>query len=566
MNMKKIGNSIVSALCSLLLLTVVGACQEKIEDIANPYMKTAVITAVTETTASTGGYIDSEFALPISERGICWSVEANPTVDDNKVVSGSGTGEFTTELSGLKSGTVYFLRAYAITEEGAFYGDLRSFTTEGQLALTMPYSERFRANQFPPLYWNMIDFDGDDNNWYKYSSRFIGAISDSYNGDALEPYNFLISPKITIGGSRPVLEWNVGTTSINYPQERYKVIISEQKFTEGDPTETGVVVFDETMTSEAGRTLLSRKVDLSAYAGKDIYIAWVHYDTYDNDGLVITDIRIGSEEYPVAINRPTLGDIEVLEVGFSEASVTASIIDDGGVSITQYGFCYSTYPMPTIEDNQTVIAVSSSLTTLSANLAMELGTIYYVRAYAENAVGLVYSEETIITTPSIIEDVIYFETFSSEPFDRDWYEIDMDGDGYSWEFYSECMTSDSYRSSKALTPENYLVSPLIELPADTQNLQMFFEVASGANSVWEEQYRVLISETPITAENCREATILQDWTELTEENRGETFTSVNISLNDYKGKSVYISILHGNCTDIYYLMLRNFKVSDFRTQ
>ncbi len=158
--------------------------------------------------------------------------------------------------------------------------------------------------------------------------------------------------------------------------------------------------------------------------------------------------------------------------------------------------------------------------------------------------------------------ILLEENFATDPFGRGWTEIDKDGDGYTWEYYTNppSITSDSYRSSTALLPENYLVSPQVTIPADANNVALSFQVASGASGDYKEQYRVLASENPITSANCRNADVVQDWTELTEANTSKKFTDVLVDLAAYKGKSVYIAILHGNCTNQYFILLRNLSI------
>ena len=157
--------------------------------------------------------------------------------------------------------------------------------------------------------------------------------------------------------------------------------------------------------------------------------------------------------------------------------------------------------------------------------------------------------------------VLLDERFFTDPFDRGWTEIDKDEDGYTWEFFNNppSISSDSY-TNRALLPENYLISPAIAIPGDAQNVTLDFQVAAGATYDYREQYKVIISESEITFDNCRDAIVLQDWTELTEANSAKKFTDVSIDLTAYKGKTVYIGIVHGNCTDQYYIMIRNLSV------
>ncbi len=63
-------------------------------------------------------------------RGVCWSTSANPTTTDNKTVDGSGTGVFTSSITGLFPGTIYHVRAYATNRVGTSYGQDLSYKTK----------------------------------------------------------------------------------------------------------------------------------------------------------------------------------------------------------------------------------------------------------------------------------------------------------------------------------------------------------------------------------------------------------------------------------------------------
>jgi uncharacterized protein (TIGR02145 family) len=100
----------------------------------NPIVGATVTTAtpstITATSAVSGGDVSADGGATVTEKGICWATTANPTTANNKVAAtGTGTGTFTANLTGLQPGTVYHVRAYAINSSGTSYGSDLSFTT-----------------------------------------------------------------------------------------------------------------------------------------------------------------------------------------------------------------------------------------------------------------------------------------------------------------------------------------------------------------------------------------------------------------------------------------------------
>jgi hypothetical protein len=94
-----------------------------------PTVYTTFITNITETTAQSGGQIDSDGGEAITARGVCWSTSSGPTTAGDKTTDGTGTGTFTSSVTGLTNGQTYYLRAYATNSIGTAYGLERVFTT-----------------------------------------------------------------------------------------------------------------------------------------------------------------------------------------------------------------------------------------------------------------------------------------------------------------------------------------------------------------------------------------------------------------------------------------------------
>ena len=98
-------------------------------EIVLPTVTTNSVTDIKATTATCGGNITSDGNGIVTARGVCWSTNPNPTINDNKTTNGEGLGSFTSNLSNLASQTTYYVRAYAINEVGTAYGEEVSFTT-----------------------------------------------------------------------------------------------------------------------------------------------------------------------------------------------------------------------------------------------------------------------------------------------------------------------------------------------------------------------------------------------------------------------------------------------------
>ncbi|MEI7724803.1 MAG: DUF1566 domain-containing protein [Bacteroidota bacterium] len=90
---------------------------------------TTASTSVTQTTAICGGNVTSDGGHAVTERGICWSTTPYPTTANSKTINGSGTGSFTSNMTGLTTNTLYYVRSYATNSIATVYGDQVSFTT-----------------------------------------------------------------------------------------------------------------------------------------------------------------------------------------------------------------------------------------------------------------------------------------------------------------------------------------------------------------------------------------------------------------------------------------------------
>jgi uncharacterized protein (TIGR02145 family) len=94
-------------------------------------LTTKEVTAITDSTAFSGGNIVSNWGPDVTDRGICWNTMEKPTVNSSKTSAGSGKGTFTSTLTGLRRGTLYYVRAYGVNSTGTAYGEQKEFKTTG---------------------------------------------------------------------------------------------------------------------------------------------------------------------------------------------------------------------------------------------------------------------------------------------------------------------------------------------------------------------------------------------------------------------------------------------------
>ncbi len=94
-----------------------------------PVVTTKAMKHITPTSADCVGMVVASGGADVSVRGVCWSTSPNPTVSDNHTNDGSGTGTFTSNVTGLSANTTYWVRTYATNCAGTSYGQMRSFTT-----------------------------------------------------------------------------------------------------------------------------------------------------------------------------------------------------------------------------------------------------------------------------------------------------------------------------------------------------------------------------------------------------------------------------------------------------
>ena len=172
-------------------------------------LSTTAASAITITSASSGGNITSDGGFAVTARGVCWSTALNPTTADSHTLNATGTGIFTSSLTGLLQNTTYHVRSYATSGIGTFYGNDLTFTTLCGVQ-SLPVNESFSLGLIPGC-WSQIDHQGNGQIWQfgtitAYSSSnpsltgsYAYLNSDAYGGGNSQNAD-LITPTIDLSG------------------------------------------------------------------------------------------------------------------------------------------------------------------------------------------------------------------------------------------------------------------------------------------------------------------------------------------------------------------------------
>jgi hypothetical protein len=296
---------------------------------------TFAASAITGTTAHSGGNVTSDGGSAIIERGICYATTSNPTTANLKVIDPApGVGSFGSNLSGLTAGTTYYVRAYAINSVGTAYGSQISFTTL----------------QIPPTI---------------ITTAAINILSFSATSGGTYTLNGL-------GGNL----WNYGVAYSTVPNSPTPTYV--QTGTTPVPTP-----FTTNLTGLLGNTTYYIRAYIQGY--------WNGASAYDfGNELSFTT--------PAPV-LPTVTTTAVTNITTNSGLSGGNVTNNGGAIVTTRGVCWSTSPNPDTTNSK--IASGSGNGIYSTTITPLLpGTMYHVRAYAVNSVGVAYGSDQVFTTCS----------------------------------------------------------------------------------------------------------------------------------------------------------------------
>ncbi|MFO7575084.1 MAG: fibrobacter succinogenes major paralogous domain-containing protein [Bacteroidales bacterium] len=201
-------NSLVLLICGFFILTAtICSCRKGEPDL--PVVTTAPVTNIMGTSALTGGDIVTDGGSPITVRGVCWSIGPNPTIADLHTSDSSGTGSYTSAITGLQPETTYYVKAYAGNKAGIAYGQAIIFETDwGQ-------SGTFTDTRYNKEYkWVRIG----DQIWMAENLAYLPAVNTALEGSYTNPYYYVYDYSGTnVNDAKATVNYNTYGVLYNWP-------------------------------------------------------------------------------------------------------------------------------------------------------------------------------------------------------------------------------------------------------------------------------------------------------------------------------------------------------------
>ena len=266
-------------------------------------IKTNIPTNVTDQSATLVASIVYA-ADAIQSSGFCLRSDGGvPTIDDNAIRVAAESNLMSYDISGLKAATHYRVRSFMeLTNGDVVYGASLPFITECECK-TAPYVDDFISwtDGFLDC-WSIIDANKDATTWvYDKFSQAILYQYDYWNN----ANDWLISPKIRVPDNghlfftRAIMD--VGTT------EKLDIMISTKSREMND-----FYVIERFNFADNNNMLVFEEVDLSAFVGQEIYIAFVCRSEKLQAALWLQNVYVTSKLDAPELIKFELGDKTLL--------------------------------------------------------------------------------------------------------------------------------------------------------------------------------------------------------------------------------------------------------------
>ena len=390
--------------------------------------------------------------------------------------------------------------------------------------------------------WTTIDADGDTYNWTlsptgegygrNGSDGVVMSYSYSNYSGALNPNNYLVSPKLAITANNHYVTFYASALDEAYPADHFGLAVS----TTGTQAADFTMLQEWTMTAKQGNWY-EYTVDLNSYVGQEVYIAIRHFNSQDNFCLCVDDIFVGPQAHDPLVN---------CSIALDGATVA------NNVTGTQYlldtdGFANNS------SHNTTITATYQSGATLTKSTDWTFrsadnfqGSPTGLHANSDGSAVTLNWTLPMMNSSFTVDELLYDFADSTM---SDLTLIDANHDGYNFKIYpfggygsGKCLKSESWVTGNvgALNPDNFVVLPRLTPHEGATFSFMAVDANMPGIAPDPEHFGVAVSTSGNT--NSSDFTMIQEW------NSTGSYTEYSVDLSAYQGQQIYVAIRHFNTT------------------
>lgn len=398
--------------------------------VMSPTVSTTAIADITSDSAASGGEISDDGGAAVTARGVCWSTEKNPTVDDDKTTDGTGTGAFESAITDLAPGQVYYVRAYATNSRGTGYGEQRQFKADAVLpTVTTALVSNINSNSAKSggevtddggaavfnrgVCWSIID-EPTILHYRTQDGTGTGAFTSSLQD-------------LTPGDTYYVRAYAVNALGVSYGEtRRFTAASTLPSVATGNVNNINATdaVAGGNVSSDGGATVTARGLCWSTSKNPTINdsksVAGSGAGWFSSSITGLTPAKTYYiRAYATNANGTQYGAQKQFTTRTGLASVTSGTVSNitstsavsggnvangGGAAVTARGLCWAPTFGPTIANSKTVNG--SGLGAFSGKLTgLRPGLKYFVRAYATTDYGTSYGVQQVFTALAVLPEV-----------------------------------------------------------------------------------------------------------------------------------------------------------------